>query len=407
MVSEVTTSAQSNATPRHHRYPVLAALSNLIMWPIPTRAPTAMFPSPDGYGRCERMLVERAERLDHEPGLSEDSRPFMRVAVIVPCYRVTAHVLHVLKEIPPIVEGIFCVDDACPDKSGRLIEQTSTDPRVRVIYNEHNLGVGGAVKAGYRAAAAGGFDVAIKIDGDGQMDPHLIPRFIAAIASHSCDYAKGNRFFRIEDVRRMPKLRIFGNAILSLLSKISTGNWHIFDPTNGYTALHLATLDLLDLDKVANRYFFETDLLFRLNLARCVTRDLPMTAKYGDEISNLRISRIVLPFLWGHIRNTVKRIGYTYFLRDFHATSVTLVLGPPLLSGGVVFSLYHWWRSIHAGIPATAGTVMICALLLISGAQLLLSALAFDISNVPRDPMHLVLQSADPVQSVSPSSWQH
>lgn len=340
-------------------------------------------------------------RLDREAGLSEDSRPFMRVAVVVPCYRVKAHVLDVLKEIPPIVEGIFCVDDACPEKSGLFIEQVNADPRVLVIYNENNLGVGGAVKVGYRAAAARGFDVAIKIDGDGQMDPRMIPRFIAAIATHSCDYAKGNRFFRIEDVRQMPKLRIFGNAILSLLSKLSTGNWHIFDPTNGYTALHLATLDLLDLDKVADRFFFETDLLFRLNLARCVTRDLPMTAKYGEEISNLRVSRIVLPFLWGHLRNTVKRIGYTYFLRDFHATSVTLVLGPPLLLGGIVFSLYRWWRSFHDGIPATAGTVMICALLLISGAQLLLSALAFDIGNVPREPMHLVLQNSDSLQSLS------
>lgn len=326
----------------------------------------------------------------------------MKVAVAIPCYRVTAHVLQVLRDIPPDVHGIFCVDDACPDNSGRYIEQNNADPRVRVIYNDRNLGVGGAVKAAYRAAAAEAFDIAIKVDGDGQMDPQLIPRFIAAIASHRCDYAKGNRFFRVEDVQQMPKARIFGNAVLSFLSKISTGNWHIFDPTNGYTALHLATLDLLDLDKVANRFFFETDLLFRLNLARCVVRDLPMVAKYGSEISNLNISRIALPFLWGHVRNTVKRLFYTYFLRDFHATSVTLTLGPPLLAGGIIVSLYHWWRSIRDGIPATAGTVMICALLLISGAQLLLSALAFDISNVPREPMHLVLQTPKEAKTISP-----
>jgi hypothetical protein len=185
----------------------------------------------------------------------------------------------------------------------------------------------------------------------------------------------------------MPRVRLLGNAALSFMAKASTGYWNIFDPTNGYTALHLATLDLIDLDKVANRFFFETDLLFRLNLARCVVRDIPMMARYGDEKSNLKIGRVLGQFAWGHVKNAFKRVFYTYFLRDFHAASVMIVVGPPTLFGGIAFAGYHWWNSAQLGVTATSGTVMIGALLILVGAQLTLSALNFDMGNVPREPI--------------------
>ena len=152
-------------------------------------------------------------------------------------------------------------------------------------------------------------------------------------------------------------------------------------------------LDLVPLESVADRYFFETDLLFRLNISRCVVLDVPMTAVYGDERSNLKIWHIILPFLGGHLRNFYKRIFYSYFLRDFHVASIEFLLGPLLLISGAAFGSYRWWLSIQSDEPATAGTVMISGLLIIVGMQLLLSALNFDLSNTPVTPLHTLILS--------------
>ncbi len=317
------------------------------------------------------------------------------IAVVIPCHRVVDHVLGVIAAVPDVVDRIICVDDACPDGSGRHIEANCTDPRVRVIFNPVNLGVGGAVKAGYRAAREAGCDIAVKIDGDGQMDPRLVTSFLRPIALGLADYTKGNRFFRLADVTQMPKLRLVGNAALSFLAKMSTGYWNIFDPTNGYTALHLSVLELVDLDKVADRYFFESDLLFRLNIARCVVRDIPMPSRYGGERSGLNPIKVLLPFLVGHVRNFVKRVFYNYFLRDFHVASVLLLFGGLAMATGLVYGGYHWWLSYSHGILATAGTVMIGALLIIIGLQMMLSALSHDMSNTPKDPIHPELRRED------------
>ncbi len=315
----------------------------------------------------------------------------LKVAAVVPCYRVKSRVLDVLAAIPPEVDHIYCVDDACPEGSGKAIAAGTTDPRIRVIYHARNLGVGGAVKSGYLAARADGCDVAVKLDGDGQMDPRLLPAFLIPIALGRSDYTKGNRFYSMGDVRGMPAPRLFGNALLSFFAKFSTGYWNLFDPNNGYTALHLAMLDLVPLHRVADRYFFETDLLFRLNIARAMVRDIPMKAVYADEPSSLRIHRILLPFLYGHTRNFFKRVFYTYFLRDFHVASAQLVLGPSLLASGLAFGAYHWHQSVSTGLPATPGTVMIGALQIILGLQLWLAALTYDVANVPTEAVHPLL----------------
>ncbi len=315
----------------------------------------------------------------------------MRIAVVIPCYRVRAHILGVISRVPAEVERIFCVDDACPEGSGNLIEAECRDPRVKVIHHQVNKGVGGAVKSGYLAARTEGYQIAVKIDGDGQMDPRLLPSFVKPIELGLADYTKGNRFFRMGDTRAMPGIRLFGNAILSFFSKLSTGYWNVFDPANGYTALHLSVLDLVPIQRVADRYFFESDLLFRLNIARCVVRDVPMIAVYADETSSLSVRRVAFSFLGGHLKNFFKRIFYSYFLRDFHVASVQAVLGPVLLVWGALFGGYHWLLSGATGVPATPGTVMIAGLLIIVGVQLTLAALAFDIANVPSQAVHPTL----------------
>lgn len=190
----------------------------------------------------------------------------------------------------------------------------------------------------------------------------------------------------------MPVLRLLGNALLSFLSKFSCGYWSIFDPTNGYTALHVSILPLLPLDKIADRYFFETDLLFRLHVARAVVRDIPHAAHYGTEKSGLKVRRVVLPFLVGHLRNLVKRIFYEYFLRDFHLGSLQALIGPPLLLFGVLYGWNHWHLGLATGTAATPGTVMVAALSILVGLQLILAALSYDMNHVPTLPLHPMLK---------------
>lgn len=328
----------------------------------------------------------RMNPLPSTPHVPPAPRP--HVAAVLPCYRVTAHILDVLARMPAIVDTIVVVDDACPDGSGRLVEGSCQDPRVRVHYNGQNQGVGGAVLNGYRVAIAAGADVIVKIDGDGQMDPGLVTRFIAPILAGEADYTKGNRFFDLTNITRMPPLRIFGNAVLSFMAKLSTGYWDLFDPTNGYTAIHAAVAGRLPFDRISKRYFFETDMLFRLNTLRAVAVDVPMDAHYGDEVSNLRISRILGEFLAKHARNLCKRIFYNYFLRDMSLASIELVAGAVLVAGGTLFGASAWLQSMQAGVPTPAGTVMLAALPIILGLQFLLAFLGYDIGSVPRRPMH-------------------
>ena len=310
------------------------------------------------------------------------------IAVVIPCYQVRDHIEGVLDAIPAEVDGIFCVDDACPDKSGDFIEEISKGKKVTVLRHRNNKGVGGAMITGFDAASRAGYDIAVKIDGDGQMDPQLLCKFVDPIASGEADYTKGNRFWDSRGVAEMPKVRLFGNAILGFMTKFSSGYWRVMDPTNGFLAIHLSVFDLLDTSKIAPSYFFESDMLFRLNLVRAVVQDIPMQAKYGDEVSNLKIHKILLPFLFGHGKNAFKRFVYNYFLRDFSLASLEFVLGPILICFGSFFGAWHWYLSVVEGQPATSGQVMLAALPMIVGLQLILSALNFDINNEPRVPVH-------------------
>lgn len=285
------------------------------------------------------------------------------------------------------IERIIVVDDVCPEQSGDFVRQHSHDPRVLVLRHEHNGGVGAAVVTGYREALERGATMVVKIDGDGQMDAARLPDLLTPLLRGEADYSKGNRFFDVEVVGRMPAQRLVGNAVLSFMTKASSGYWTLFDPTNGYTAIHAAALRRLPLDKLSSRYFFETDLLFRLNTIGAVVEDVPMPACYGNESSNLRIGRIIGPFLAGHLRNFSKRIVYNYFLRDFSLASLQLLLGSMLLAFGAVHGGYHWWRSLDTGIATPLGTIMVVALSLMAGLQLLLAFLAYDMAALARRPL--------------------
>lgn len=310
------------------------------------------------------------------------------VAVVIPCYKERSRILDVLSEIGPTAKWIFVVDDLCPENTGDFVSENTDDPRITVIRNKTNMGVGGATLAGYKSAIATGADIIVKIDGDGQMNPMLLPEIIDPIATGRADYAKGNRLHRADAARGMPFVRLFGNIALTFMSKISSGYWNVMDPTNGYTAIHgRVANELVDLD-IAPGYFFESDLLFRLGGLNAVVEDVPMQARYGNEESSLSIRRVFLKFLFGHTRNSYRRIFDTYFVRDPGIATLELVFGKLLLLFGMVFGGWHWFKSVDTGVPATAGTVILAALPIILGVQFLLAFIGSDTRRVPTMPIH-------------------
>jgi dolichol-phosphate mannosyltransferase len=313
--------------------------------------------------------------------------PKVNIAVVVPCFKVKNSIAEVIKNIGNEVTQIIAVDDSCPEGSGKYLESISDDKRLTVLYNKENLGVGGAVKRGYMHALNNQAEVVIKLDGDGQMDPKLIRTFIHPILTSKADYVKGNRFFDIGHVKNMPKLRIFGNLVLSFFSKFSTGYWRIFDPNNGYTAISSSTLQKLDLDKIDNRYFFESDMLFRLNLARAVVIDTPMEAKYGSEVSNLKIKRVLFEFPIKHVRNFMKRIAYTYYLRDFTLASLELPIGLGLTTFGIATGIGNFVHSQSLNQATPTGTLILISMSVLVGIQLVLSFFAYDIDSAPNIPI--------------------
>ena len=313
------------------------------------------------------------------------------VWLVAPCYKVKAHILDVIAKVPPWVEGIVCVDDACPEGSGAFIEENAKDPRVVVVKLPQNRGVGGATMAGYREAIARGGQVLVKVDGDDQMDLGYMAHLVAPILLGEADYAKGNRFTSISHLTTMPPVRVFGNAALSFAAKLSTGYWNIFDPTNGYTAIEGQVARMAIEKRVSQRFFFETDLLYHLSTLRAVVRDVPMPARYGGEVSNLRIGAIVGPFALKHIKNFFQRALGQYFVRDFNAASLEMVFGIFLLLFGVGYATHY--MSVRHTTAASAGVVMAAALPIMLGAQLLMQALNFDVLNVPSRPIHPYLRT--------------
>jgi len=309
-----------------------------------------------------------------------------RVAVVIPCFKVKDQILGVLSKIGPECHAIYVVDDACPEGSGALVTAQCTDPRVKVLRRDTNGGVGAAVITGLRQAMEDGATIMVKLDGDGQMDPALVPRFLRPLLAGKADYAKGNRFHDLAQLRQMPWVRLLGNAALSFIAKLSSGYWNVFDPTNGFLAIHRAALQDVRLDRVAQRYFFESDLLFHLYLARAVVVDVPMVATYGSEKSGLRPGLAVLEFGLRHMWNFMRRILYMYFLRDFSVASIEILVAPVFLVFGTGYGAFRWAQMAGRGVEASAGTVMLAALPIILAFQMLLSFLGFDQRCVPTEP---------------------
>lgn len=305
-----------------------------------------------------------------------------KVAVIIPCYRVAKQVAQVIRSIPKVVELIVCVDDASPDETSQVITDV-VDPRVVLVRHERNQGVGGAMKTGYLKAMELGADVLVKMDGDGQMAGEDLSGLVMPLLDGSADYAKGNRFVDLTALRKMPKVRLFGNAALSFASKAASGYWNMLDVTNGFTAVRSEVLRRLDFGKLADRYFFETSLLIELNIARARVTDVAMPARYGDEHSSMKLSRVLLSFPVLLVSGLLRRFYWRYLIQDFGPVSVCALAAVPLLGFGAVFGGVHWLESVRTGVPATAGTVFVAALPIILGFQLALAAVVLDVVSSP------------------------
>jgi glycosyltransferase involved in cell wall biosynthesis len=303
-----------------------------------------------------------------------------RVAVVVPAYDEEKLIGTTLSTIPDFVDKVYVVDDASKDGTADRARAAAAD-RVEVISHEKNQGVGAAILTGYRRALADGIDVTAVMAGDNQMDPADLKAIATPVARGEVDYAKANRLFTGRAWELIPRTRYLGNAVLSLLTKIASGYWHVADSQSGYTAVSRETLELLDLDRIYKRYGFPNDMLVHLNVVNARVRDVPSRPVYGvGESSGIRLRRVVPSISWLLVKAFFWRMREKYVIRDFHPLVFFYVFGilfslTGLVLGGTVTIL----RIL--GNDLTVATVVLIALLLIAGLLFTLFAMLFDMES--------------------------
>ena len=305
-----------------------------------------------------------------------------RVAVVVPAYNEETLIAETVNGMPGFVDRIYVVDDASRDGTAeRARELAERDARVQVIAHDRNRGVGAAIVTGYMRAIEEAIDVTAVMAGDNQMDPDDLEMLVAPVARGEVDYAKANRLFTGQAWQLIPRTRYLGNAVLSLLTKIASGYWHVADSQSGYTAVSLETLRLLDLDRIYPRYGFPNDMLVHLNVWNARVRDYPSRPIYGvGERSGIRLRRVVPAISWLLLKGFFWRMREKYVIRDFHPLVFFYLLGLLMSSLGLGLGIAEVvLRAL--GNQITAATVVLVALLLIFGSQFTLFAMWFDMES--------------------------
>jgi glycosyltransferase involved in cell wall biosynthesis len=305
-----------------------------------------------------------------------------RVAVVVPAYNEETLLPETLAGIPGFVDRVFVVDDASRDATADGARSAAVaDPRIELIVHERNRGVGASIVSGYKRAIAERIDVTCVMAADNQMDPSDLTALVAPVARGEVDYAKANRLFTGQAWELIPKHRYLGNAVLSLLTKIASGYWHVADSQSGYTAIGLETLERLDLDRIYPRYGFPNDMLVHLNVWNARVRDFPSRPVYGvGERSGMRLPRVVPAISWLLVKGFFWRLREKYVIRDFHPLVFFYVLGLLMSVAGLGLGIaLIVLRSLGHGITAATGVLV--ALLLIFGSQFTLFAMWFDMES--------------------------
>ncbi len=300
-----------------------------------------------------------------------------RVAVVVPAFDEEQLVGETIRGIPELVDRIIVVDDASRDGTAAAAEAAG-DPRVHVLRHERNAGVGAAIATGYRRALEEEVDVTCVMAADNQMDPVELESLVTPVARGEVEYTKANRLVSGEAWTVIPRTRYLGNAVLSLLTKIASGYWHVADSQAGYTALSLSALRRLDLDRLYPRYGFPNDVLLHLNVQNARVRDVPSRPIYDvGERSGIKLRSVVPRISWLLFKGFWWRMGQKYVIRDFHPLVFFYVFGVLMLSVGFVLGLVELILRI-AGNAITPASIVLVAVLLIAGLQMTLFAMWFD-----------------------------
>jgi glycosyltransferase involved in cell wall biosynthesis len=302
------------------------------------------------------------------------------VAVVVPAHDEEALIGPTVQGIPGFVDRVFVVDDASTDATAERA-RAEGDPRVEVIEHDGNRGVGAAIVTGYKAALAQRIDAIAVMAGDNQMDPDELEGLALPVVRGELDYAKANRLFTGSAWKLIPRSRYLGNAVLSLLTKIASGYWHIADSQAGYTVVSGSMLRLLDLDRIYTRYGFPNDMLVHLNVWNARVRDFPSRPIYGvGERSGIKIRSVVPRISWLLWKGFFWRMREKYVIRDFHPLVFFYFLGLVMTSAGLILGIFETVRRLE-GNHITPATIVLVALLLISGTQFTLFAMWFDMES--------------------------
>ena len=301
------------------------------------------------------------------------------IAVIVPAYNEEELIGKVLRTIPGFIDHIIVVDDASSDRTGEVVRaHREEDSRIVYLRHPNNEGVGGAIATGYKWARDNDISVSVVMAGDAQMDPADLPKLLDPVVDGQVDYSKGNRLFTGKAWNVIPKTRYLGNGVLSFLTKIASGYWHIADSQSGYGAVTLEVLKTLDLDKIYRRYGMPNDFLVKLNVYRFRVRDVPVNPIYGiGERSGIKIYKVVFTLSFLLLKLFLWRLKEKYVIRDFHPLVLFYLLGFVLTPIGVVFGSYLLiWRIFFGSVAATSA--LLAAFFAISGFQSLFFAMWFD-----------------------------
>ena len=304
-----------------------------------------------------------------------------RLLCVIPANRAAATVVDVVARALAFASDVVVVDDACPQRSGDIARAAFSEAsNVHILQRERNGGVGAAMKTGIAFCIECGADAIVKLDADGQMDPAFIPAIDAAFETDpTLVYVKGNRFFDSAVMLRMPKRRLFGNAVLSILAKFASGYWNLVDPTNGYVAFNARLLNAVPWRSFADSYFFEISVLCEFGLRRLPILELEMPTIYNGAPSSLSIVKVLWEFPPRLLRLTLRRILLQYFVFDVNLASLYLAFGILLLLAGGGWGAYQWIVSSVTHVSRSTGTVMLAVLPFLMGFQLVLNALMVDV----------------------------